>query len=864
LFEALPIMTIRPFDTLSRLRQRMAEAIIAQSGVRNPALAAQLRQSLSQADSEGALIPPPILEGAFPFVPADKALQDLSGNLLASATVDALVGDDTGRGYSFPRQRRPYLHQLCAWKTLTSSETKSALITAGTGSGKTECFLVPLLDSLYRRHERATGVEAIMLYPLNALIASQQERLDAWTKPSGGKIRYCLYNGNLPETHKSVVQRDKLSSNPQQVPDRKTLRASPPPLLVTNLTMLEYILVRPQDRPIVEQSKGKLKWIILDEAHTLVGSAAAEVALLLRRVIEAFEVDPKNVRFVATSATIGDGAKVKEDLRRFLADVAGTDVSTVEVISGDRLLPTRSGMGGQAPSPSSIIDLSAADLFDKLSSYDPVWSLVAGLKDQPLQTQQLDRLGKTMGIDGETLAMALTRATSRFSETLAPLRVHSFHRAFSGLWCCTNPACPDSMGGEWTAGRLLFERDEACPKCRMPVAELYSCNECGEAFMIADEKGTRLAPPRNLPPSDEFLFEADRSTSDEDEESDDDQLDLDTPSVSHCFSLAGRGLMPIFVDTATGMTADGDGDGRYRLSAHAGGGKGPCPACSATAKSGDKLYPFRFGAPFTISNAAPMLLEAMPGAEGLVLPPLPQTPPDLPTGGRQLISFTDSRQGTARMAAKLQMESERAFVRSFIYQVVQHKASGGGDNAKAEELKARIAKVKSYPDWEDGPLESVVREAERDLAKLSGGGTIPWTDLRAQLAERTEVRDWLPDVWGSRADLFKKAAASAPSQIAEALLLREMMRRPKLANSPETMGLARFVYPAIEQHAQAPSGFVQRGGSLEDWKAWLSCLVSFSIRSNLAVAVNSDLLQWIMRKGFPKNRSLNSFGSASA
>ncbi|MGO8126780.1 hypothetical protein ACC728_38425, partial [Rhizobium ruizarguesonis] len=83
---------------------------------------------------------------------------------------------------------------------------------------------------------------------------------------------------------------------------------------------------------------------------------------------------------------------------------------------------------------------------DKLSSYDPIWSLVAGLKDQPLQTQHFDRLGRTMGVDGETLAMALTRATYRSGETLAPLRVHSFHRAFSGLWCCTSPACPDSMG----------------------------------------------------------------------------------------------------------------------------------------------------------------------------------------------------------------------------------------------------------------------------------------------------------------------------------------------------------------------------------------------------------------------------------
>ncbi|TBB97199.1 DEAD/DEAH box helicase [Rhizobium ruizarguesonis] len=846
-------MTIRPFETLARLRSRMAEAIVAQSGVRNPALAAQLRNALSQADAEGALIPPPILEGAFPFVTGDKTLGQLAGNLLSSATVDALVGDDTGRGYSFPRSRRPYLHQLDAWKTLKSPETKSALITAGTGSGKTECFLVPLLDSLYRRGSRSPGVEAIMLYPLNALIASQQERLDEWTKPAGGKIRYCLYNGNLPETHNNKVQRDKLATNPQQVPDRVTLRNEPPPMLVTNLTMLEYMLVRPQDRPIIDQSKGKLKWIILDEAHTLVGSAAAEVALLLRRVIEAFEVDPKSVKFVATSATIGDGPKIKDDLRRFLADVAGTDASSVEVIVGDRLLPTRTGRGGVAPSPSAIIDLPAAELFDKLSAYDPVWSLVEGLKNTPVQTQQIDRLGRSMGVDGETLAMALTRATSKSGETLAPLRVHSFHRSFPGLWCCTNPNCPDGSGEEWTAGRLLFDREEACPRCRMPVAELYACNECGEAFMIADEIGSKLTPPRSLPPSDEFLFEADRSSSVDDEEGTDDQQPPEAQSIARCFSLSGRGLLPIFVDTETGMTSDSAGDGRYRLSAHAGDGKGPCPGCGASARSGDKLYPFRFGAPFTIGNAAPVLLEAMPGAENIVQPALPQTPPDLPAGGRQLISFTDSRQGTARMAAKLQTESEKAFVRSFIYQMVQHGSSGGADQARVDQLKSTIIAVKGVPGWEDGALANVVRDTEADLAKLLGGGSIAWGDLRAELADRIELREWLPSVWGARAGFFKQGVASAPLKIADALLLREMMRRPKLANSPETMGLARFVYPAIEKHARTPSGFKQRGGSDADWRAWLTCVVNFSIRNALGVAVNSDLLQWIMRKGFPKN-----------
>jgi DEAD/DEAH box helicase domain-containing protein len=373
-------MTIKPFETLSRLRQRMAEAVIAQSGLRHPALTAHLRETLPDPLHEGALVPPPVLEGAFPFIAADRTLGALSGNLLDEQTVAALAGDDSGEGYSFPRSRLPYRHQIESWRVLGLHETKSAIISAGTGSGKTECFLVPMLDSLYRRKERVSGVEAIMLYPLNALIASQQERLDAWTAPARGNIRYCLYNGDLKEKLKANEQRDALHRAPQCVPDRQLLRSDPPPLLVTNLTMLEYMLVRPQDKAILNASRGRLKWIVLDEAHTLVGAAAAEVALLLRRVMEAFEVDPSTVRFVATSATIGEGADIEDKLRRFLANVGGIPVGNVEMITGDRRLPRRSGGGRGAPRAADFNGMSATTLFDTLGGHDPVWSLVETLR----------------------------------------------------------------------------------------------------------------------------------------------------------------------------------------------------------------------------------------------------------------------------------------------------------------------------------------------------------------------------------------------------------------------------------------------------------------------------------------------------
>ena len=101
-----------------------------------------------------------------------------------------------------------------------------------------------------------------------------------------GRVRFCLYNGATPERRAPAGVDER--AHPEEVLTRRTLRESPPPILVTNATMLEYMLVRNVDQPIIDQSRGHLRWIVLDEAHTYLGSNAAEVALLLRRVMDAF------------------------------------------------------------------------------------------------------------------------------------------------------------------------------------------------------------------------------------------------------------------------------------------------------------------------------------------------------------------------------------------------------------------------------------------------------------------------------------------------------------------------------------------------------------------------------------------------
>jgi DEAD/DEAH box helicase domain-containing protein len=284
-----------PFSVLNEVKRRTAEAIIAQSGLSNEALRRHLRELLGGDDpAMGALLQEPVLEGAHPFVTADETMTALSGSLLHPDLVAALDGLRDDHEYRFPRSRKPFRHQVDVWRLLGDREPKSVLVTSGTGSGKTECFLFPILSDLvaqaHGQRESLEGIQAVMVYPLNALIESQRERLSAWTKPFGGKLRFSLYNGDLPPGAKESERR----RTPEQVIDRAQLRASPPPLLVTNITMLEYMLVRAEDQPIIEGSKGKLKWIVLDEAHSLVGAAAAEIALLLRRVLLAFAVRRKS------------------------------------------------------------------------------------------------------------------------------------------------------------------------------------------------------------------------------------------------------------------------------------------------------------------------------------------------------------------------------------------------------------------------------------------------------------------------------------------------------------------------------------------------------------------------------------------
>ncbi len=198
----------------------------------------------------------------------------------------------------------PYKHQVKAFQRLYSKDghqPQHTLVTTGTGSGKTECFLYPILDHCWRNKDKP-GVKAIILYPMNALATDQAGRLAEmlWNDERlKGEVSAGLYVGGKG--------RHAVADEKHLIDQRDVLRDSPPDILLTNYKMLDFLLLRPEDRKLwLHTETDTLRYLVLDELHTYDGAQGSDVACLLRRLKNRLKVEPGSLCCVGTSATIGD------------------------------------------------------------------------------------------------------------------------------------------------------------------------------------------------------------------------------------------------------------------------------------------------------------------------------------------------------------------------------------------------------------------------------------------------------------------------------------------------------------------------------------------------------------------------------
>ncbi|MDO9178713.1 MAG: DEAD/DEAH box helicase [Agitococcus sp.] len=852
---------------LPELAEKSVQAAIRRLHIQNKPLAAYLRNTLStQLGTKGSLLGDPVFEPTFGWQAYPQSMQALSGGLLSSSLIDAMdaPAGESDNEYRFGKEYYPYQHQHAAWSLLSQQLPQSLVVTSGTGSGKTECFLVPVLDDLVRESERngtaLVGVRALMIYPLNALIASQRDRLNAWTVNFGYRVRFCLYNGTTPLSVPQWQRQEAMN----QVLDRESLRESPPPILVTNATMLEYMLVRNEDAPIIQASQGQLKWIILDEAHSYIGSKAAELALLLRRVMLAFDVQSEDVHFVATSATLG-GQDSEKQLKKFLSSVSGLPLERVHVITGQRSIPklvsgNRKFVHASYDELVKIDPKASGRLYNALSANQIAGEIRAQFVSSQGQTPQ--RLSLLMSVleekfhgqfsSQEVLQWLdlLSSAKSAEGAPFLPLRLHVFHNVLNGLWACSNPHCAYRKGTpldnkDWPFGRVYFDARTEC-QCRHPVYEVRPCSRCHTVYLWANWTQNQrfyLVSPV-VAAVDDFSTnveqgEPDTNMAKSHVESDWSPLLILPPDM--------LGLENTFFD-AESFKRYGQEFAKYVLlnvssASMTRSDELVCHQCGTHHLPEKPLFrPLRLGAPFFQEIILPVLLKYCPAYVGR-----DQGDVSRPYQGKRLITFTDSRQGTARIALKCQQDSERRWLQSQVYRRLLRDAKPDSADAKQKilyQLENLRLRYETTPEAFKPMILGLIKAQENELQKLDQPQGVSFKQMVYWLKSQYELREQILPVYRDKnPEVFNEDEGA--EALAKIMLLREFARRPYAQDNLETLGLVSVVYPKLQLIQQIPD-FQRRHLTMDlpEWRNFLKITLDFFIRHHLILRMPNDWLSW--------------------
>lgn len=278
-----------------------------------------------------------------------EALVQLSPSYALGASVDdlarqGLIAEETAkifrRGDGQPI--RLYCHQEEAIRKALARE--SFVVTSGTGSGKSLCYFLPIVDSLVRQPPTGERVAALVVYPMNALVNSQFQALTALGKQYERRtgrpfpVRFAKYTGETPDA------------------EREEMRQRPPQILLTNYVMAELLLLRPEDQRFLDRAGGGLRFLVFDELHTYRGRQGADVAMLVRRLKE--RCAAPDLVHIGTSATMvarreASSLNRRQSVAEFAARFFGHPFSPDQVVE-ETLSPFTEG------GPPSVEELRAA------------------------------------------------------------------------------------------------------------------------------------------------------------------------------------------------------------------------------------------------------------------------------------------------------------------------------------------------------------------------------------------------------------------------------------------------------------------------------------------------------------------------
>lgn len=524
-------MSVNPIETTKVIKENYKSYLLTTLKFADDSLQSQFKEIL---DQDGKFVKGPILEATPSFVKGCSIRDLVREGVLSSYFEKILSGEVLNRPL--------HLHQEKAIRKVIQ-EKRNIIVATGTGSGKTETFIIPILNALFREMESGTlengGVRALLLYPMNALANDQLNRLRGYLK-NAPFVTFGRYTGETKETYKEALEnyqkmfgKDPLEN---ELISRDKMWENPPHILLTNYAMLEYLLLRPKDSVFFDgEFSGHWKFIVMDEVHTYSGAKGIETAMLLRRLKDRIGITEKGqIQCIGTSATLGRG---KEDFKKvvdFAEKLFGEEfqwedcnAKKQDVIEGERIPLVAAGESWGKPLPEIYLIWQELLNNDELTEEEKLSRLKqtginAGISRKVIEEQDLNDgrkdikrfLYRVLSGDARLLKLqealqgkprflkdlvaevmeevengekalaalvdlAVQAQPSEDCQPLLPARYHVFVRAIEGAYISLLPE-----------KKIYLERREKVEVNGQtyPVFEVATCRYCGAAYLVGIEK----------------------------------------------------------------------------------------------------------------------------------------------------------------------------------------------------------------------------------------------------------------------------------------------------------------------------------------------------------------------------------------
>lgn len=398
--------------------------------------------------------------------------------------------------------------------------------------------------------------------------------------------------------------------------------------------------------------------------------------------------------------------------------------------------------------------------------------------------------------------------------------------------------------------------------CGSPVYEVAFCNDCNEPHLLARDKKGKLVQWENKG-GDEFSLQDEVPVEhDATEEKVEKENSFQPPLIIAAGETSEAGYTLQRLDRQTRRIGVINNDSIPLIINDI---EQVCSASGCGYRGMSGKQPFRralLGGPFYVTNIVPTVLEycqdftSDEGKEGV-------GPDSLPGRGRRLITFTDSRQGTARMAVRMQQEAERSRLRGSVVEILSwhqrtQTSTAPNANADLEKLAARAKQAREqaeeYRSWgmpDQAKLSQAQAEQLEQAYQAATGGKAAtilvsrtWTEMVNELKERADIRGPVlqynhylkPEVFNEN---------GGPLKLSEMLLFREFMRRPKRTNSLETQGLVQVGYQGLEKIHKSPLHWQEKGLTLDDWRDFLKVTLDHYVRESNFTQLDDELKNWI-------------------